>query len=48
MLVMTGAVRRALKPVRTLTSEIDRRKPGDLQPLPSRTCPPICSRWSMR
>jgi two-component system, OmpR family, sensor histidine kinase QseC len=33
LLVMTGAVRRALKPLRTLTDELGRRKPGDLRPL---------------
>ncbi len=33
LLVMAGAVRQALKPVRALTAEIDRRAAGDLHPL---------------
>ena len=33
LLVMAGAVRQALKPVRALTAEIDRRAANDLQPL---------------
>jgi len=33
LLVMYGAVRRALRPLHTLTSELDRRAPGDLAPL---------------
>lgn len=33
LLVMYSAVRRALRPLRTLTSELDRRAPADLAPL---------------
>jgi two-component system, OmpR family, sensor histidine kinase QseC len=33
LLVMYGAVRRALRPLHTLTAELDRRAPGDLAPL---------------
>ena len=33
LLVMAGAVRQALKPVRALTAQIDRRPANDLQPL---------------
>ena len=39
LLVMAAAVRQALKPVRTLTGEIDRRAADDLQPLPVRDMP---------
>jgi len=34
LVVIYSAVRRALKPLRTLTGEIDRRAPDDLAPLP--------------
>lgn len=33
LLVMYSAVRRALRPLRSLTTELDRRAPGDLAPL---------------
>lgn len=39
LLVMAAAVRQALKPVRTLTGEIDRRAADDLQPLPVKDMP---------
>lgn len=39
LLVMAAAVRQALKPVRTLTGEIDRRAADDLQPLPVNDMP---------
>ncbi len=39
LLVMAAAVRQALKPVRTLTGEIDRRAADDLQPLPVHDMP---------
>lgn len=39
LLVMTGAVRQALRPLRSLTDEIERRQHDDVQPLTSRDVP---------
>lgn len=39
LLVMAGAVRQALQPLRTLTTEIAARAPDDLQPLPAAGVP---------
>lgn len=39
LLVMAGAVRQALRPLRALTDEIDRRAPDDLRPLSSHDLP---------